>query len=163
MRFIVFMCLLLAGLSPSPATAQTPDSGLERFKSDLVNAYRQPDAERIRTLMHPKSRACLQAEPSYERYLLGAETMQALPGDAKISVEAVSPAAALPYRGFKFPLRPSHVVHMEFGKKSSSDGRSSTTQIADKYLARAADRWYLILPCPTPEGMGRLREMGLLD
>lgn len=163
MRFVYFMWLILSGLTPALAVAQTLDPGLERFKAELVKTYNSPDPERIRTLMHPKSLACLQAEPKYERYLLQAETMQAIPADAKISVEAVSATAALPYRGFKFPLRPTHVVRMEFGKNVSSDGRSSTTQIAEKHIARANDRWYLIMPCPTPEGLGRLREMGLLD
>ena len=163
MRFVFSMWLMLAGLTPSLAVAQTLESSLERFKAELVKAYNNPDPARIRTLMHPKSLACLQAEPKYERYLLQAETMQAIPADAKISVEAVAATATLPYRGFKFPLRPSHLVHMEFGKKASPDGRSSTTQISEKYIARANDRWYLIMPCPTPEGLGRLREMGLLD
>lgn len=162
MRFFIIVWLMLIALSSSQASAQMLDSSLERFKNELVDAYQRPDAERIRALMHPKSRACLQAEPHYERYLMKAETMQAIPGDAKISVEAVS-AGALPYRGFTFPLRPTFVVHMEHGKQTSSDGRSSTTQIADKYITRVADRWYLIFPCPTPAGMGRLREMGLLD
>lgn len=163
MRIGIFVWLMLAGLIPSLAGAQTPDSGLERFTAELVNAYKHPAPESIRPLMHPKSVACLKAEPKYERYLLRAETMQALPADAKISVEAVTAAAPLPYRGFTFPQRPTHVVHMEFGKKVSSDGRSSTTQISDKYLARSNDRWFLIMPCPTPEGLGRLRDMGLLD
>lgn len=163
MRLVIFAWMLLAGLQPFLAAAKTPDASLERFTTELVNAYRHPDSERIRTLMHPKSRACLQAEPAYERYFLNAETMQALPSNAKISVDGISSTAALPYRGFTFPLRPTHIVHMEYGKKVSSDGRSSTTQIADKYIARIAGRWYLIMPCPTPEGMGRLREMGLQD
>lgn len=163
MRYIFLMCLMLAGFSPSLSAAHAADTGLERFKAELVGAYRQPDAERIRSLLHPKSLACLQAEQAYERYLLRAETMQALPRDAKISIDAISPVVTLPFADFTFPVRPSHVVHMEYGKQVSGDGRSSTTQIADKYLARSADRWYLIMPCPTPEGMGRLREMGLLD
>lgn len=163
MRFVFFAWLMLAGFLPTLAVAQTLDSSLERFKAELVKTYNNPTPEHIRTLMHPKSLACLQAEPKYERYLLQAETMQAIPTDAKISVEAVAATDAMPYRGFKFPLRPTHIVRMEFGKKVSSDGRSTTTQVTDKYIARANDRWYLIMPCPTPEGLGRLREMGLLD
>jgi len=163
MRIVFFLWLMLAAVTPALSVAQASDSGLEGFKAELVNTYRYPDNQRIRTLMHPESLACLQAEPKYERYLLNAETMQALPADAKVSVKAVAATAPLPFRGFKFPLRPSHVVRMEFGKKVSSDGRSSTTQIAEKYIGRANDRWYLIIPCPTPEGLGRLRDMGLLD
>jgi len=145
-----------------PAVAKKPDAGLENFKSEVVGAYTRPDLERIRALMYPESIACLHAEPKYEQYLLRAETMEAIPSDAKISVETVSANATLPYRGFRFPLRPSHIVRMEFGKKTLPDG-SRISQIADKYIARVNNRWYLILPCPTPEGMGRLREMGLLD
>ena len=68
MRFVSFAWLMLAGLTPSLAVAQTLDSGLERFKAELVKTYNNPDPERIRTLMHPISLACLQAEPKYERY-----------------------------------------------------------------------------------------------
>ena len=144
------------------AVVKKPDAGLENFKSEVVGAYIRPDLERIRTLMYPESLACLHAEPKYEQYLLRAETMEAIPSDAKISVETVSANATLPYRGFRFPLRPSHIVRMEFGKKALPDG-SRISQIADKYIARVNSRWYLITPCPTPEGMARLREMGLLD
>jgi len=145
-----------------PAVAKKTEAGLENFKSQVMGAYSQLDPERIRTLMYPESLACLRAEPKYERYLLKAETMEAIPSDAKISVETVSANATLPYRGFRFPLRPSHIIRMEFGEKALPDG-SKISQIADKYIARVNNRWYLIMPCPTPEGMGRLREMGLLD
>src|SRR5689334_3377726 len=134
MRFVYLAWLMLAGLTPSLAVAQTLDPGLERFKAELVKTYNNPDPERIRTLMHPKSLACLQAEPKYERILLQAETMQAIPTDTKISIEAVSATAPLPSRGFQFPLRPTHVVRMEFGKRVSSDGRSSATEIAEKHI-----------------------------
>lgn len=92
-----------------------------------------------------------------------AETIQAIPGDAKVSIQPVAAHAALPYRGFTFSVRPSHVVRMEYGREVSSDKRSTTSRISEKYIARANNRWYLILPCPTPEGLDRLREMGLLD
>jgi len=163
MRFVIFVWLCLVAFASSMAVAQASDAGLERFKAELVRTYNNPAPESIRTLMHPKSLACLQAEPKYERYLMKAETMQAIPGDAKISIQPVAANAALPYRGFTFPLRPSHVVRMEYGREVSSDGRSATTQISEKHIARANNRWYLIFPCPTQEGMGRLREMGMLD
>lgn len=139
------------------------DPDLESFKTEVVNVYRNPDSGRIRGLLHLKSLTCMQAEPKYEQYLLKAETIQPIPSDAKISVDEVSANAVLPYRGFTFPLRPTHVVYMEFGKKVSSDGRSKTTKISSVYIARDKGRWYLIMPCPTPEGMGRLRDMGLLE
>jgi len=163
MRSAAFAWLFLAAVSSSVEAAQSLDTSLERFKAELVNAYRQPDRERIRKLIHPKSIICLQTEPKYERYLLQAETNQALPPDAVVSVEPVDANTALPFRGFKFPLRPSHVVRMEFGKKVSSDGRSAITRISDKYISHSDNRWHLLIPCPTAEGLERLRDMGLLD
>ncbi len=144
------------------ASAAALDAEGERFKASLVAAYSNPSAGRIQALLHPKSLACMRAEPKYESYLLRAESMQAVPVDAKLEVNEIPPGAALPFRGFEFPLRPSHVVRMEYGRKASPDGRSATTQIVEKHIAREGGRWYLILPCATPEGMGRLREMGLL-
>lgn len=145
-----------------PAVTKKLDTGLEDFKNELVSAYSHPDKTSIRALTHPKSLACLRTEPKYEQYLLRAETMEAIPPDAIISVDTVAANTVLPYRGFKFPMRPSHMIRIEFGGKVSPDG-SKISQVASKYIARIHDRWYLILPCPTTEGMTRLREMGLLD
>jgi hypothetical protein len=162
MRLVMTLLLVLNAGSPLWAMAETLDAGGERFKTELVKAYGAPNPDRIGGLLHPKSLACLSAEQNYERYLMRAETVQAVPPEAKVSVEPVAEDAQLPYRGFVFPLRPSHVVRMEFGRKPSPDGRSATTQIAEKYIARDGDRWYLIMPCSTPDGLRRLREMGLL-
>lgn len=163
MRYLLIVLLTLVALSSVRSVVWASDAGLEGFRAELVKAYGKPAPERIRALAHPKSLACLQADPGYERYLMKAETMQAIPGDAKVSIQPVAADAALPYRGFTFPVRPSHVVRMEYGREMSSDKRSATTRIAEKYLARANNRWYLVLPCAAPEGRARLREMGLLD
>jgi hypothetical protein len=160
MRIIVALIMFLVGIAA--AIAQTLDPPGERFKSELLRVYAAPDAQRIRALLHPKSAACVGAEPAYERYLMRAETMQPVPSDAKSSVQAIAADAKLPYSGFEFPVRPSHVVRMEYGRKQSPDGKSSTTQVAEKHIAREGERWYLVFPCPTRQGMERLREMGLL-
>jgi hypothetical protein len=161
---------LLAGLvialfvaPPAGASAQLLDTEGERFRAEVVQVYGAPDADRIRALLHPKSAACLRAEPKYERYLMRAETMQPLPHGATVSVHAVAANARLPYAGFDFPVRPSHLLRMEYGRTTSPDGRETTTQIADKYIARDDGKWYVILPCATPTGLRRLGEMGLLD
>ena len=148
--------------SDIPLVTKSTDESLESFKAELIEVYNHPNPEQIRTLVYPKSLACMRSEAKYEKYLMRAETIQAIPSDAVVSIEKRSANAALPYRGFNFPLPPSHIVRMEFGKKVLHDG-SKTSQIAEKYIARANGRWYLIFPCPTSEGMGRLREMGLLE
>ena len=158
----IILLVVLNIVSAFPAMAETLDSDGERFKAKLIKTYNTPGIEGIKTLLHPKSRECLRAEPKYEKYLMRAEIIQPIPADAKVSVQTLAPDARLPYRGFEFPLRPSHVVSFEFGRKQSPD-RSATAKIADKYILKDSGRWYLIMPCATPEGLKRLNDMGLLD
>jgi len=158
----IILLVVLNIVSAFPAMAETLDSDGERFKAKLIKIYNTPGIEGIKTLLHPKSRECLRAEPKYEKYLMRAETMQPIPFDAKVSVQTLAADARLPYRGFEFPLRPSHVVSFEFGRKQSPD-RSVIAAIAEKYILRDSGRWYLIMPCATPEGLKRLTDMGLLD
>jgi hypothetical protein len=146
---------ILFFLLPLLAAAQKLDPAGEKFKNEIVKTYARPDAKQIVSLMHPKSAKCITAEPAYERYLMRAETTQIVPADAKVSVEPVAPDAKLPYSGFEFPVRPSHAVRMEYG-------RASMTSVAEKHIAKDGDKWYLVMPCPTPKGMARLKEMGLL-
>ena len=158
---IIMLLLVLSIGSPFPAMGETLDSDGERFKAKLIKTYNSPTIEGIKTLLHPKSRECLRAEPKYENYLLRAETIQPIPADAKVSVQALAADAKLPYRGFEFPLRPSHIVRFEFGRKQLPDS-SSITAISEKYILRNNNRWYLIMPCVTPDGLKRLNDMGLL-
>ena len=163
MRPVMMLLVSLNAGCPIWAVAQALDADGERLKSELIKAYRTPSPDAISALLHPRSRACVRAEPKYERYLMRAETAQAVPPDAKVSVEPVAADAPPPFRGFEFPVRPTHVVRMEFGRKPSADGRSATTQIAEKHIARDGNRWHLVLPCATSEGLRRLGEMGLLN
>jgi len=146
---IILLMLVLTIISPLAAMAEMLDSDGERFKARLIKTYNAPGVAGIKTLLHPKSLECLRAEPKYENYLMRAETIQPIP-------------AGLPYRGFEFPLRPSHVMRLEFGRKQLPD-RSAITEIAEKHILKDGGRWYLIMPCATPEGLKRLNDMGLLD
>jgi hypothetical protein len=111
---IGLLCAVIV-VEPIRATAQPLDADGERFTAEVVKTYGKPAIDRIRALLHPKSVACLRAEPEYERYLMRAETMRAVPATAEISVDAVAADAELPFRGFQFPVRPTHVVRMEYG------------------------------------------------
>ena len=159
---IILLMLVLTIISPLAAMAEMLDSDGERFKARLIKTYNAPGVAGIKTLLHPKSLECLRAEPKYENYLMRAETLQPIPVDANASVQSLAADAKLPYRGFEFPLRPSHVMRFEFGRKQLPD-RSAITEIAEKHILKDGGRWYLIMPCATPEGLKRLNDMGLLD
>ena len=159
---IILLMLVLTIISPLAAMAEMLDSDGERFKARLIKTYNAPGVAGIKTLLHPKSLECLRAEPKYENYLMRAETLQPIPVDANASVQSLAADAKLPYRGFEFPLRPSHVMRLEFGRKQLPD-RSAITEIAEKHILKDGGRWYLIMPCATPEGLKRLNDMGLLD
>lgn len=143
------------------SSAHALDTDGERLVAQVAEAYRAPTGERVLALAHPKSLSCLQAEPKYQRYLMRAETGQPIPANAKRSVDALAPDANLPYRGFTFPVRPSHVIRMEY-MQSARQG-ASVTAVAEKHIVRDGGRWYVVFPCPTPEGMDRLKDMGLLE
>lgn len=158
----VLLCAIAVG-DPGPAAAQALDADGERFKAEVVATYGEPTIDRVRALLHPKSAACLRANAEYERYVMRAETRQPAPMTVQVSVDEVAADADLPYRDFEFPVRPTHIVRMEYGQIGTRDARSGLSRVAEKYIARDGARWYLILPCATPEGMRRLRDMGLLD
>lgn len=144
-----------------PVFSQVLDRDGEKFKADLLAVYSKPDTARVMALVHPKSVACLKAEPKYQEYLMRMETMQPIPADAKVTVVEVGATEKLPFQGFEFPLRPTHTVRAAFGRQVL-DAKSAVTQIAEKHIGRDGGRWYMILPCPTAEGMSILREMGLI-
>lgn len=168
------VALIIAGCGAQPSGSTAVDdarplvetaaaTSAEALLAQVAEAYRQPEAARIEALMHPSSRACLQAEPRYRRYLLHAETAQPLPAAASAAIEAIAPDAVLPYRGFQFPLRPTHVLRFEFDRQETADGRGSLASVAEKHAIEHDGRWQLLFPCPTTEGMQRLQELGLLD
>jgi hypothetical protein len=158
---IIYFLTFFSSLSLS---AQPLDAEGERFKARLLKVYAAPSAADIAGLLHEKSKSCLRKEPEFERYMMRAETMIPIPADAIISVETYPANAKAPFRGFDFPVQPSHKILMEYGRKvDPTDKRVTTSSIANEYIARDASGWRLIFACPTPEGMRHLKEMGLLE
>jgi hypothetical protein len=164
MRTAITIIAGLAFLAPLLASAQPLDAEGERFKTQLLKVYSAPTAAGIRSLLHEKSLACMRKEPEYERYIMRAETLTSIPTDAKVSVEGFPSGAKAPFRGFNFPIQPSHKIAMEYGRKvDPADKRVTTSSITDEYIARDASGWHLIFACPQPEGMRHLKDMGLLE
>jgi hypothetical protein len=153
---VLFCCISL------PAAATTLDAEGDRFVAELTAVYSKPSAERVRGLLHPKSAACVRADPKYDAYFVRTETSMPLPANPKVSVAVIPADAKLPYAGFEFPVRPSHSVSMEHERKVAADGKSAYTPVAEKRIVKSDGRWYLVFPCPTAEGLARLRDMGLL-
>lgn len=164
MRTTIATIYGLIFFAPLLASAQPLDAEGERFKAQLLKVYSAPTAAGIRSLLHEKSQACMRKEPGYERYMMRAETLTPIPVDAKVSIETFPPDAKAPFRGFDFPVQPSHKILMEYGRKvDPADKRVTTSYIANEYIARDVSGWHLIFACPQPEGIRLLKDMGLLE
>jgi len=136
---------------------------VEALTAQVREVYRQPQAAAIEALMHPATRACLADQPRYRAYLLRMEAAAPLPADTIGRIETIDQEAPLPFRGFEFPLRPTHLLRFELAGQASADGRGSVSQVVEKHAVASDGRWQLLFPCPLPEGLQRLREFGLLD
>ncbi len=138
----------LALLSPLLCIAQATDSGRpETFAKEFVDAVNSKSTERRLSLLHPKSRVCVnvQTQPYYD-WIFSRQLRQVIPAAYKVTTKPVPGEKALVSDGRSdYPLRPTQQLQIDF-----ETGPYSSTSII-LLIVHDGTRWYEVLPCPRPE------------
>jgi hypothetical protein len=130
------------------AQASSPDQP-EAFARLFVDAINSKSAERRLALLHPKSKACInaQTQPYYD-WIFSRQLKHVIPAKYKIAAKPLAGKQALPSDGKSdYPLRPSHQLQIDF-----DTGPYSATSIV-LLIVRDGARWYEVLPCPRPDAI----------
>jgi hypothetical protein len=130
------------------AQAGSPDQP-EAFARLFVDAVNSKSPERRLALLHPKSKACInaQTQPFYD-WIFARQSKRAIPAKYKAAAEPLAGKQSLPSDGKSdYPLRPSHQLQIDF-----DTGPYSSTSIV-LFIVRDGARWYEVLPCPRPEAI----------
>jgi hypothetical protein len=130
------------------AQVGSPDQP-EAFARLFVDAINSKSAERRLALLHPKSKACIdaQTQPYYD-WIFSRQLKYIIPAKYKVAAQPLAGKQALPSDGKSdYPLRPSHQLQIDF-----DTGPYSTTSIV-LLIVRDGARWYEVLPCPRPDAI----------
>jgi hypothetical protein len=120
----------------------------------FVDAINSKSADRRLALLHPKSRACInaQTQPYYD-WIFSRQLKHVIPAaNYKVAATPLSGKPALPSDGkSEYPLNPSHQLQIDF-----NTGPYSSTSIV-LFIVRDSARWYEVLPCPRPDAVAGIR------
>ena len=133
------------------AQAGSPDQP-EAFVGLFVDAINSKSAERRLALLHPKSKACVnaQTQPYYD-WIFSRQLRHVIPAKYKVAAEPLAGKQSLPSDGKSdYPLRPSHQLQIDF-----DTGPYSSTSIV-LFIVRDGARWYEVLPCPRPDAISSI-------
>ena len=126
----------------------------EAFAKLFVDAVNSKSAERRLALLHPKSKACInaQTQPYYD-WIVSRQLKHVIPAaNYKVTATPVSGKPALRSDGkSEYPLRPSHQLQIDF-----DTGPYSSTSIV-LLVVRDGARWYEVFPCPGPDAVAGIR------
>jgi len=153
--------LALLAVAAHAASAQNlgdagADAARRRFVQQYMDAIRARDVGAIRRLTHPASLACIDDasraffDSVFKGELRYARTI------AGYRITRIGPASALSVPGipdtlFREPVPATHEFQVD------ADAASSSTTIIRR-IARLDGAWYIVVPCPTAEGLERFRE-----
>jgi len=144
MRILPILVTLLAGAA---AWAQPGSSGPEVLGRSFVQAVNSKTLERRVDLVHPKSRACMNAstEPFFS-WIFSRQMNYVIPeANYKVSSQPLGPMPSPP--GLDFPVQPTQQIQIDFDTAPNS----GITVVL--FAARVGDRWYEVLACPRPEAV----------
>ncbi len=132
------------------AVAPNQPEALAKLFVDAVNS--KSAASRL-ALLHPKSRACInaQTQPYYD-WIFSRQLKHVIPAAKyKVTAEPLAGKQLLPSDGKSdYPLRPSHQLQIDF-----DTGPYSATSII-LLIVRDGARWYEVLPCPRPDAVAAI-------
>ena len=149
--------LIRAG-EKSPALQMTPAQ--QTFANAYVSAITGTDIERYVRLIHPRTRACINAENADFYNKIFERRVRRVAKNPRFSVEKVKDAAMFsPTRtnGLNYPSRPSHVIHINLISSGSKQYAISA------FVVRENGIWYEVLPCPSAKSLVMMREANRRD
>jgi len=129
---------------PAGNTPLTPEQ--QAFVERYVDAIRARDVGRLKSLVHPRSLACIQPETaSFYDDVFASRTRQPAGAQYAASVQVVAPGQPLMMEGdVTYPVRPTHWIQIDF-----APGAASGTLLMVQVVAERG-AWLEVLPCPTP-------------
>lgn len=149
------MTLGLVLLAPLICRAQAANPNQpEAFAKVFVDAVNSKSTERRLELLHPRSRACINAQTQpYHDWIISRQSKHVIPAaNYKVVAEVLSGKQALAFDGKSdYPLLPTHQLQIDF-----ETGAHSSTSIV-LLIVRDGKRWYEVLPCPRPETVTSIR------
>jgi hypothetical protein len=163
-RWLVLTTLLTA-FSASPLAAQihfgdvpattdlTPSQ--RTFAQAYLSAVTGPDIERYKVLLHPATRACMNADNADFFATIFKRRVGHIAVSPRLSVEKLPEKFemldAMNANGWIYPVRPTHVFHIEVASKGTNLSEISAFGVLDK------GAWYEVLPCPTAKVLADMR------
>jgi hypothetical protein len=153
-RLISAGMLLLAAVGVAPSRAAEPDGG---FVQSLVDAINSKSPDRRRALVAPASRVCTTGESEqFFLWIASRQSRHAIPPSYTWKIAPLPAGQPLLFaEQFDYPVRPSHVLQLDF----ATGPTSSTTMLVQ--IVRDAGQWREVVACPKPETIaaGRAAEV----
>ncbi len=135
----------------SATTDMTPSQ--RAFAQAYLTAATGSDIERYKVLLHPGTRACMNKDNADFFDVIFKRRVGHVAVSPRLSVEKI-PAKfemfdAMTARGWIYPVRPTHIFHIEVASKG--------TKLSEIMAFGALDKgaWYEVLPCPFGESAPR--------
>ena len=149
-RVLLVGVLVLLAVA-SEGLGREPDPGA--FVKELVEAINSKSLDRRRALLHPKAVPCTHGEPgSFYEETVARQGRRGVPADYTWKLAPILADQPVMFADkFDYPIRPTHLLQLDF----KTGTNSHTTLILQ--LARDANRWREVTPCPKAETIAEAR------
>lgn len=137
----------------SPVLQMTPAQ--QTFANEYLSAITGPDIERYKKLLHPRTRACINAENADFFNKIFERRVRRYAKNPRTSVEKVRDASVFSSaknNGMSYPARPSHVIHLNLVSTGSKQYSVSALVVRENGI------WYEVIPCPSAKSLVMMRE-----
>ncbi len=162
------LAVLLAASGASPVRAQitmhlggdsaattdmTPSQ--RTFAQAYLAAATGSDIERYKVLLHPGTRACMNKDNADFFAVIFKRRVGHVAISPRLSVEKIPEKYelfdAMTAHGWIYPVRPTHIFHIEVASKG--------TKLSEIMAFGALDKgvWYEVLPCPSAKALDDMR------
>ena len=144
---------LVRARDKSPVLQLTPAQ--RTFSQEYISAITGSDIERYKRLLHPRTRACMNAGNAAFFDNIFARRVDRVVKNPRVTIEKVKDPAmfsAARNNGVSYPSRPSHLLHINLVSASSKQYQISA------HVVREAGIWYEVLPCPSARSLDMMRE-----
>lgn len=141
-------------LGDSAATTNLTPSQ-RTFGQAYLTAVTGSDIERYKLLLHPATRACMNADNADFFALIFKRRVGHVAVSPRVSVEKIPEKYemfdAMSAHGWIYPVRPTHIFHIEVASRG--------THLSEIMAFGALDKgaWYEVLPCPSAKALGDMR------
>jgi len=153
---LLLMVVALSGLA-LPAEAQAgPNAAQQQLARNYMAAVRAKDRTRLQALLHPKVATCQSASTREYFDYLANQSLENVPrGNYKVTVTPLPPGgppAMLPATMFQYSVQPTQQLQID------GDITAANSVSVIRFIAEQGGRWYIVYPCPNPEGVKYFHE-----